>query len=52
MYMITYMGEVRVTLSKELKSILDSKAKSLGIKTAEYVRSLIIEDIKKGGSQK
>ena len=38
--------EVRVTLSKELKQKLESRAKALGIKPTEYIRSLIIEDFK------
>lgn len=38
--------EVRVTLSKELKQRLENKAKALGIKPTEYIRSLIIEDFK------
>jgi len=38
--------EVRVTLSKELKQKLESRAKALGIKSTEYIRSLIIEDFK------
>ncbi len=45
MYMA--QNEVRVTLSKELKERLEYRAKSLGIKPTEYVRSLIIEDFKR-----
>lgn len=40
-------NEVRVTLSKELKARLVQRAKSLGIKPTEYIRSLLIEDFKK-----
>ena len=39
--------EVRVTLSKELKQIIEQRAKSLGLKAPAYIRSLIIEDLKK-----
>lgn len=38
--------EVRVTLSRELKQKLETRAKALGIKPTEYIRSLIIEDFK------
>ena len=40
-------NEVRVTLSKELKERLEQRAKLLGIKPTEYLRSLLIEDSKK-----
>ena len=39
--------DVRTTLSKDLRVLLKKKAESLGIKEPEYVRSLIIEDLKK-----
>ncbi len=39
-------NEVRVTLSAEMKERLFARAKSLGIKPTEYIRSLIIEDFK------
>jgi len=45
--MFMAQNEVRVTLSKELKERLEARAKSLGIKATEYVRSLIIEDFKR-----
>ena len=38
--------EVRVTLSKELKQKLENRARALGIKPTEYIRSLVIEDFK------
>jgi len=38
--------EVRVTLSRELKQRLENRARALGIKPTEYIRSLIIEDFK------
>ncbi len=38
--------EVRVTLSKELKQRLENRARALGIKPTEYIRSLVIEDFK------
>ena len=40
-------NEVRLTLSKELKERLVQRAKSLGIKPTEYIRSLVIEDFKR-----
>ena len=40
-------NEVRVTLPKEMKDRLVQRAKSLGIKPTEYIRSLVIEDFKK-----
>ncbi|MBN2112074.1 hypothetical protein JW707_03160 [Candidatus Woesearchaeota archaeon] len=40
-------NEVRVTLPKELKQMLEQRAKSLGLKAPAYIRSLIIEDFKK-----
>lgn len=40
-------NEVRVTLPKELKARLVQRAKYLGIKPTEYIRSLIIEDFKR-----
>ena len=46
---IMEQNEVRVTLSSELKDKLYKNSKLLGIKPTEYVKSLIIEDVKKGG---
>ena len=40
-------NEVRVTLSEELKKKLYSNSTLLGIKPTEYVKSLIIEDLKR-----
>jgi len=40
-------NEIRLTLSKELKERLVQRAKSLGIKPTEYIRSLVIEDFKR-----
>ena len=38
---------VKLVLKPVLKEKLDEKADSLGIDTADYVRILIIEDLKK-----
>lgn len=38
---------VRVTLPLELMKRLEGISKSLGIKDTEYVRSLVIQDLKK-----
>lgn len=46
-FMDMAQNEVRVTMPKELKHMLEQRAKSLGLKAPAYIRSLIIEDFKK-----
>lgn len=41
------MGEIKISISKEMDKIIQKIADSLGIKKTEFVKSLVIEDIKK-----
>jgi hypothetical protein len=40
--------EIRVTVSKELKEKLRARYEAVGASESDYVRSLLIEDLKNG----
>lgn len=42
------MAEIRVTVSEQLKKRLQLRTELLGVREPEYVRSLLIEDLKNG----
>lgn len=41
------MGDTRVTLKDNLKKELEEIAKSFGVSASEYLRGLLIHDLKK-----
>ena len=41
------MAQVKLTLSDELKKTLDTQAKELGVKTTEYIMSILLEELRK-----
>ncbi len=40
------MGEIKISTSKEMDEIIQEVADALGIKKTEFVKSLIIENLK------
>lgn len=40
------MGEIKITTSKEMDKIIKKIVDSLGIKKTEFVKSLVIENLK------
>lgn len=43
--------EIRIKLSDRMDKILDKVSERIGVKKTEYVKSLIIEDLKKRGKR-
>lgn len=39
-------GQIKVSVSKELKSLVKSRADNIGIPVTQYVKNLIINDVK------
>lgn len=40
------MGEIKISISKEMDKIIQKISDGLGIKKTEFVKSLVIENIK------
>lgn len=41
------MGEIKIVLSNRMNDVLEGKVGKIGIKKTEFVKSLVIEDLKK-----
>ncbi len=41
------MGEIKIAVSEEMNKLIQSMADALGIKKSEFVKSLVIENLKK-----
>ena len=41
------MGEIKISVSEKTDKIIQEIVDSIGIKKTEYVKSLVIEDLKK-----
>lgn len=39
-------GQIKVSVSSELKSLVQSRADGIGVPVAQYVKNLIINDVK------
>ena len=46
-YLIFKMTAIKLTVSPKLKQTIDSNAKELGIKTTEYIMSIVIGELRK-----
>jgi len=44
--LITKMGEIKISISKEMDKIIKKISDNLGIKKTEFVKSLVIENLK------
>jgi len=40
------MGEIKISISKEMDDIIQEVSDTLGIKKTEFVKSLVIENLK------
>ena len=41
------MPQIKLTVSADLKTELDKQAKDLGVKTTEYIMSILLEELRK-----
>lgn len=44
--MNTAQQQIKISVSKELKSLVQSKAEAVGVPVTQYVKNLIINDVK------
>lgn len=42
------MGEIKIVVSDETEKIVETICENIGIKKTEYVKGLLIEELKKG----
>ena len=42
------VGEIKIVVSDVMEKIIEKLSDSLGIKKTEYVKGLVIEDLKRG----
>lgn len=46
----TSQGQIKISVSSELKSLVRSRAQDIGIPVTQYVKNLIINDVKQSPS--
>lgn len=42
------MGEIKIVVSEETEKVVESICEKLGIKKTEYLKGLLIEELKRG----
>jgi len=45
--MVIIMGEIKIVLSEKMDKLVQKISNEIGIKKTEYVKSLVIENLKK-----
>ncbi|MFC1752658.1 hypothetical protein ACFL96_04605 [Thermoproteota archaeon] len=46
------MPQIKLTVSPDLKTKLDKQAKELGVKTTEYIMSILLEEFRRQNRSK
>jgi hypothetical protein len=45
---VNKVGEIKIVVSDKMEELISSTSERLGIKKTEYVKGLVVEDLKKG----